>query len=276
MMSRGSCGIRWLALAAALTAACGSSTKGNVGGGGAGAGGGHAGASGGAGSAGTAGTAGGGGGTAGTGTAGTSGGDCSKVSIAGPCDTPYLVCVLPGEGPENCVCSPGANGPQWHCGLGACASGVPGACPCAQPGQPGLPCPDGGAGGAGGNDGGAAGAGGRDASADAGDGGIACGGQQCGANQVCVHASCGGGVPAACTALQDGGTCPTGWTYMASCPNLGHAGCAPPPCTPPAPKCAAIPVGCGGTATCRCLPSDLCSAGSCASVVDGQVFCLSA
>jgi hypothetical protein len=110
------------------------------------------------------------------------------------------------------------------------------------------------------------------------DGGHACGGSTCLADQVCVRPSCGGGTPPMCDpGLVDGGQCPLGWTYQSRCP-MGYGtvpGCAPPPCSPPAPFCADVPASCGGKPSCDCLPPDVCKGGgSCGSVyTSGDVMC---
>jgi hypothetical protein len=128
--------------------------------------------------------------------------------------------------------------------------------------------------------GGRGGAGGTAGTGGAG-GAVACGGVTCGSNQVCVQPSCGGGV-AVCTPLGDAGDCPTGWTMTNLCPIAGGAGCVPPPCTPPAPKCVDLPAACGGTPTCGCLPANVCAlpngqyGGSCVTANGKQVLCLSA
>ncbi|HXT99941.1 MAG TPA: hypothetical protein VN903_03050 [Polyangia bacterium] len=114
-------------------------------------------------------------------------------------------------------------------------------------------------------------------------GGAACGSVRCGANQVCAHPSCGGGV-AVCIPLGDGGQCPDNWikTDLCNAPAGAGPGCAPPPCNPPTPSCVDIPSACGGTPTCGCLPANICNlpngqfGGTCAAVSAGQVLCLSA
>jgi hypothetical protein len=111
-----------------------------------------------------------------------------------------------------------------------------------------------------------------------GQGGVACGSTTCGSGQVCVHPSCGGGV-AVCTPLQDGGTCPAGWTATDFC-SPTHPGCVPPPCDPPLPFCANVPATCAGTLNCSCLPSDICTRnggnGTCGIVTATDVRCGSA
>jgi hypothetical protein len=132
-------------------------------------------------------------------------------------------------------------------------------------------------GGAGGAAGGMAGGGGG--------GGIACGSSSCTSGQLCVHPSCGGGAPPQCDPLvQDGGQCPSGWTYEAQCPpgSGTHPGCVPPLCTPPEPFCLDIPAGCAGTVGCPCLPSTVCnqsgttSGGGCLGLSGANVRCGSA
>lgn len=122
---------------------------------------------------------------------------------------------------------------------------------------------------------GAAGARGRDGGPEAGDaGGDAgpiCGGSQCGPHQVCVSMSCGGGA-AVCTPAPDGGQCPSGLTYSATCA-AGRPGCMDPPCSPPPPSCMDVPAACAAPPTCSCLSFTVCGAMPCASVVNGQVFC---
>jgi hypothetical protein len=69
---------------------------------------------------------------------------------------------------------------------------------------------------------------------------FACGTSTCGGDQICIHPCCGG-APPACEPLQDGGTCPAGFTISNQCYNFGTGGttgCEPPPCTPPPPYCA--------------------------------------
>jgi hypothetical protein len=122
-------------------------------------------------------------------------------------------------------------------------------------GQGGIDNAQGGAGGnaAHGGAGGTAGSGGQASGGASGRGGqgaigaggepgqISCGnGQYCFVGEVCVHPSCGGGV-AVCTALPDGGQCPSGWTYSTLCATGGRPGCTPPPCTPPNSFCATLP-----------------------------------
>jgi hypothetical protein len=63
----------------------------------------------------------------------------------------------------------------------------------------------------------------------------ACGTNQCQSGEICVHPCCGG-APPPCVPLDDGGTCPAGYT-MNYCGNLATNGCVPPPCTPPPPYC---------------------------------------
>ena len=74
---------------------------------------------------------------------------------------------------------------------------------------------------------------------------FACGTAVCPGTDYCVHPCCGG-APPACLPLMDGGTCPTGTSYRASC-GLGAPGpgCMPDPCTPPAPYCAPTNDMCG-------------------------------
>jgi hypothetical protein len=108
----------------------------------------------------------------------------------------------------------------------------------------------------------------------------ACGTQTCTSNQICVHPSCGGGIAPACIMLNDGGLCPSGWTYSSFCNNLlsSGPGCRPPPCVNPPAFCASIPAGCGNAITCGCLPTNVCSgSGSCGLIQNGtDVVCMSA
>ena len=162
-----------------------------------------------------------------------------------------------------CGSSSHVNGEDGGAGAGGAADGSAGA-------SGGGGTTDAGGGGAG-----TAGTGGRDGGADASDAGIACGDLQCGANQVCVRQSCGGGAVAVCAPPQDGGMCPAGWSSVATCPGSGRPGCVPPPCSPPPPKCVMIPAACNGTPTCGCLPFDICTSGTCLSGLSGQVSCAS-
>ncbi len=69
---------------------------------------------------------------------------------------------------------------------------------------------------------------------------FSCGTSTCGGDQICIHPCCGGVQPA-CEPLEDGGTCPAGYTISNQCYNFGTGGttgCEPPPCTPPPPYCA--------------------------------------
>ena len=141
----------------------------------------------------------------------------------------------------------------------------------------------GGAPGTGGN-GGARKTGGRGgATGGAGGHGPACGSVgPCSTDQVCVQPGCGGG-PAVCERLPDGGQCPSGWTYTDSCATGVGPGCTPPPCTPAPPFCADLPAACAGTATCGCLPANVCqqnggsgSSDTCQFVTNTEVICGSA
>jgi hypothetical protein len=159
-----------------------------------------------------------------------------------------------------CGSSSHVNGPDGGAGAGGAAGG---------------PAGMGGGGAAGASMGGQGGADAGGAGPEAGaDAGIACGDLQCDSNQVCVRQSCGGAL-AVCAPPEDGGTCPTGWSSVATCPGSGRPGCVPPPCSPPPPKCVTIPAACHGTATCGCLPFDICTSGTCISVLGGQAFCAS-
>jgi hypothetical protein len=112
-----------------------------------------------------------------------------------------------------------------------------------------------------------------------GAGTITCGTSSCTSGQICVHPSCGGGVPPQCVPLVvDGGQCAIGWTYQTRCP-IGSGtvpGCVPPPCTPPPQLCAPLPSACAGTPSCTCLPSTVCmpngatTGGQC-QFVNGQI-----
>jgi len=176
--------------------------------------------------------------------------------------------------------------PGCEPGSGACYSG----------GCPGVACPppDGGAGASGsGGTSGSGGAGGRGGSGgNAGHGGSgggtggtggvkACGTHLCTTGEICVHPSCGG-IALPCVPLPDGGQCPSGYTYSSFCATFGSTpgsgpGCQPPPCTPPAPYCLAVPASCGTSVTCSCLPANVCQGGgACVLVSGGEVLCLSA
>ena len=82
----------------------------------------------------------------------------------------------------------------------------------------------------------------------------------CGAGQLCVYPSCGGGTAQPCSALNDAGGCPVGWSYSNQCLNgiTASPGCMPPPCVPPPPFCVDLPATCNGTANCSCLPNNVC------------------
>jgi hypothetical protein len=107
-----------------------------------------------------------------------------------------------------------------------------------------------------------------------------CDAQPCASNQLCVHPGCGSGVPPACSALNDAGACPSGWTYSSSCYNLPAAGpgCLPPACVPPPAFCVDIPAGCGSPITCSCLPPNICTGdGGCGLIENGtDVVCVAA
>jgi hypothetical protein len=113
-----------------------------------------------------------------------------------------------------------------------------------------------------------------------GAGHLACGSTTCGANQVCVNPSCGGGAEV-CLPLGDAGQCPTGFTRTDQCSPGSGPGCVPPPCDPPPPVCVDISPACGPLPTCSCLPANVCQqqngqfGGTCATVKSGQVLCLS-
>ncbi len=134
-----------------------------------------------------------------------------------------------------------------------------------------------GAGGRGGSSGG--GGGGGTSGGSGGTGGSAsCGARACTSSELCVRPSCGG-APPQCSALPDGGQCPTGWTYRAMCNRLPTPGpgCEEPPCTPPSPYCIARPASCGATLTCSCIPANVCQGGgSCGLISNGEVLCVSA
>jgi hypothetical protein len=112
----------------------------------------------------------------------------------------------------------------------------------------------------------------------------------CGAGQLCVHPSCGGGTALPCYDLNDAGGCATGWTYSTVCQFYGGTattgpGCRPPPCIPPPPFCVDVPTACGTTAKCACLPDNVCqvtlpgnvvTGGQCLSVSGPVVSCGSA
>jgi hypothetical protein len=115
------------------------------------------------------------------------------------------------------------------------------------------------------------------------DGGpLSCGSETCGANQYCVHPTCGGGVGTSCTPTPDGG-CPAGWRFSATCPIAQHLGpgCVPPPCTPPPGFCNDLHGACSAGLSCSCLPSNVCDGdgsaygGSCGSVQGRDVSCVS-
>ena len=147
----------------------------------------------------------------------------------------------------------------------------------------GSPANAGGNGGGGGDFGGSpanaggsgGGGGGGDTGGDGGSGGVPCAGSStpCTAGQVCVHQTCGG--PAAvCTPLPDGGQCASGWTRVDQCASGIGPGCEPPPCEPPPPHCADVPVACAGTPSCGCLTIGVCQGnGACLIVSGSQVTC---
>jgi len=116
---------------------------------------------------------------------------------------------------------------------------------------------------------------GRRHGGDGGSGGVPCAGSStpCTAGQVCVHQTCGG--PAAvCTPLPDGGQCASGWTRVDQCASGIGPGCEPPPCEPPPPHCADVPVACAGTPSCGCLTIGVCQGnGACLIVSGSQVTC---
>src|SRR5204863_706480 len=104
----------------------------------------------------------------------------------------------------------------------------------------------GGTGGAGGD----AGRGGTGGGTGGSGGSNACGTRVCTSSEICVHPRCGGGAPI-CDPVPDGGQCPSGWTFQSLCPGSPPGpGCLPPPCTPPAPFCTAVPASCSGTPSC--------------------------
>jgi len=113
-----------------------------------------------------------------------------------------------------------------------------------------------------------------------GAGQLACGSATCGANQICVSPSCGSGVQV-CLPLGDAGQCPAGFKRTDQCSPGSGPGCVPPPCEPPPPFCVDIPSACGATPTCSCLAANVCQqqngqyGGTCATVSNGRVFCLS-
>jgi hypothetical protein len=190
----------------------------------------------------------GGGGSGGGGTGGNGGTAGSSGGGTGGCAPNQVWC--PG-------CEPGT---------GACYAG----------GCPGVACPplDGGTAGAGG----VSGSGGTAGSGGTGGAGV-CGARACTSSELCVHPSCGG-APPQCTALPDGGQCPTGWTYRAVCSTIPvpGPGCEEPPCTPPSPYCFTRPSSCGATPTCSCLPANVCQGGGACGFINtnGEVLCLSA
>jgi hypothetical protein len=132
-----------------------------------------------------------------------------------------------------------------------------------------------------GGKGGAVGTGGQTgATGGAGGHGTACGSAEpCSTGQVCVRPTCGGGFPV-CEKVPDGGQCPSGWTLTGNCVTFGGPGCTPPPCTPPAPFCVGVPAACSGTATCGCLPTNICTqnggSGSCQFANSTEITCASA
>jgi hypothetical protein len=164
----------------------------------------------------------------------------------------------------------GGAGGGVACGTGFCTAGQiccpgcePGTGACYVGGCPGSACPP--------------------PSDASNDGPGACQGITCGPNDVCVHPTCGGGVPF-CQPVDDAGMCPPGWQHQPICSQAGSAGpgCSPPPCQPPAPFCAPKPAACGSTVTCNCLPFDICASeagfgGQCAFISGSRdVTCLSA
>jgi hypothetical protein len=87
---------------------------------------------------------------------------------------------------------------------------------------------------------------------------IACGSQTCSAGQLCVYLSLGG-PPANCMLTDDAGLCPSGSTYVATCPNLGNRpGCVTN--THPQPlSCVDIPSSCDASLQCACFPPGVCA-----------------
>ncbi|HEV3190726.1 MAG TPA: hypothetical protein VGY54_09540 [Polyangiaceae bacterium] len=105
--------------------------------------------------------------------------------------------------------------------------------------------------------------------------GFACGTNICTAAQACVYSS-GGGPPANCSPTNDAGQCPTGFSYMLTCPNLGNGpGCNAPISTPAPMGCLDLPASCGVTPTCGCFPSTACpvGTGSCQMVTAHALTC---
>jgi hypothetical protein len=106
---------------------------------------------------------------------------------------------------------------------------------------------------------------------------VGCGANTCGANAICVHPCCGGPLPQ-CVPMTDAGGCPPG-TSLGMCfmPGAGPMDGCTTTCTPPAPFCAPVPQSCGGTATCSCLPGNVCNgAGSCGLINAEGVECVCA
>ena len=111
--------------------------------------------------------------------------------------------------------------------------------------------------------------------AGAGDtGGVPCGGSTCQATQICLTFG-GGGGPMPCAPPGDGGNCPEGSEYTASCRDRPGAGCLP---APPPPRCADHPAGCpADQPACACAPKDVCLYQSyvCSTVSGRTVSCFS-
>jgi hypothetical protein len=107
---------------------------------------------------------------------------------------------------------------------------------------------------------------------DANMGGGQCGAQTCGADQVCVNPCCTGPL-VACLPANDGG-CDPG-SHVGRCNDDAGTqtiGCTNS-CVPPQPTCMPLPMTCGGTPSCTCLPN-ACTMGNCVVDQQHQVQCL--
>jgi hypothetical protein len=101
---------------------------------------------------------------------------------------------------------------------------------------------------------------------------LACGATVCDSGELCVHRSIRGGPQPSCVPVPADGVCPTGTEYRAEC--HGEPGCIEL-LSEPEPQCAPIPPGCAASASCSCLPPELCGAPqACQSLVGKRVYCV--
>ncbi|HXU06110.1 MAG TPA: hypothetical protein VN903_34385 [Polyangia bacterium] len=90
----------------------------------------------------------------------------------------------------------------------------------------------------------------------------------CAVTEVCVSVQgCG---TSTCTPVPDGGTCPTGSTATATCPETGQPGCIGG--CPVTYSCEARPAGCAAAVDCTCA-APLCSPGTCIATMGSRVAC---